>query len=137
MPWTHLHAWADAQNSEKLYLILRGDLIFDERDLPQTNWDDQGATPAVSLIDAFFSGQQLGRNGFLRPLQTDVVLNVSCYGPWCASAVSGVTFIAFAEMVDGTLIIETNPCGGFLFPATAEIEEDLTRCMRGERCALP
>jgi len=137
MPWTHLHAWSEAQSSDNLYLILRGDLVFDERALPKTDWDNQGATPEATFIDAFFSGYQLGRNGFRRPLQTDVVLHVSCYGPWCASAVSGVTFVAFAQLVDDALVIETNPCGGFLFPATQEIEEDLTRCMRGEQCELP
>lgn len=137
MPWTHLHAWSEAQNSDKLYLILRGDLVFDERELPQTDWDNQAATPESTFIDAFFSGQQLGRNGFRRPLQSDVVLHVSCHGPWCASVVSGVTFVAFAQLVDGALVIETNPCGGFLFPATQDLEDDLTRCMRGERCELP
>lgn len=137
MPWTHLHAWSDAQSSDRLYLILRGDLVFDERELPQTDWDDQAATPEATLINAFFSGYQLGRNGFLRPLQSDVILNVSCYGPWCASALSGEKYVVFAELIESDLVIETNPCGGFLFPASKDIEDDLIRCMRGERCELP
>jgi len=109
----------------------------DERDRPQTDWDDQAATPELTRVDAFFSGQQLGRNGFLRPLQQEVTLHVSCYGPWCAGALSDRDYVAFAELREGQLVIETNPCGGFLFPASTDIEEDLLRCMRGEVCPKP
>ena len=137
MPWTHMDAWAEAVGSDKLYLIVRGDLVFDERDLPQTDWDNQSATPPMSRIDGFIGGQQLGRNGFRRPYEAEVLLEVSCYGPWCAGAVSDERYVAFIEMRDGELVVETNPCGGFLFPATEQIEEDLTACMRGDVCEMP
>lgn len=117
---------------------MRGTLLFDERDLPVTDWDDQGATPNLARIDAFLSGEQLGRNGFVRPFQSALTLEVSCSGPWCAGALSDRDYIAFVEMRDdGAYAVQTNPCGGFLLPLTAEIEHDLRACMRGDPCDLP
>lgn len=116
---------------------MRGTLVFDERALPVTPWDDQAATPQRTLIDGFLSGEQLGRNGFLRPFQDAVILDVSCYGPWCAGPLSDQIYVAFVELRGDARVIQTNPCGGFLFPATQEIEEELLRCMRGDRCDRP
>lgn len=132
-----MHAWAEAAQSDKLFLIVRGDLVFDERDLPRTDWDNQAATPDMTRIEGFISGEQLGRNGFRRPYEATVTLEVSCYGPWCAGAVSDERYVAFIEMRDGELVVETNPCGGFLFPATEQIEDDLAACMRGDVCEPP
>jgi hypothetical protein len=131
LPWSHLDAWAAAAESDRTYLVARGTLLFDEGDLPQTDWEDQAATPPLTRVEAFFSGDQLGRNGFQRPLDAAVTLEVACYGPWCARLPAGVEIIVFLERREGALMLETNPCGGFALPATTEAERDLQACMRG------
>ena len=130
-PWDHLDAWAQASESDRLYLVARGTLLFDERDLPQVDWDDQAATPPLTRVKAYFSGDQLGRNGFQRPFEGEVTLEVACYGPWCARVPAGAEIVAFIEMRDGALVLETNPCGGFALPTSPEVERDLQRCMQG------
>ncbi|WP_082181968.1 hypothetical protein [Aestuariivita boseongensis] len=131
MPWDHLDAWAQASESERLYIVTRGTLAFDERDLPQVDWEDQAATPPLTRVEAYFSGHQLARTGFQRPFEGDVTLEVACYGPWCARVPAGAEIIAFLEMRDGALVLETNPCGGFALPASPKAERDLQRCMQG------
>jgi len=132
-----MHAWGAAAGSDKLYLIVRGELVFNEHALPRADLHNHDATPPMTRIEGFLGGEQLGRNGFLRPYQGEVTLEVSCYGPWCAGIVSGASYVVFVELREGEKVVATNPCGGFVFPATDEIEQDLARCMRQGRCEVP
>lgn len=132
-----MHAWYEAAESDKLYLIIRGDLIFDERELPKVDWDNQSMTPPLTRIDGYISGMQLGRNGFQRLYQGPVTLEIACYGPWCAELRVGQTYVVFLEMREQELVISTNPCGGFAFVTNALLEQDLAACMRGDRCDTP
>lgn len=135
MPWSHLSAWAEAASSDKLYMIVRGTLLFDERELPRVDWQNQQDTPAMTRIDGYIEGLQLSPRGFIRPFQSGVTLEVACMGPWCADLISGVEYIAFVENRDGEMVISTNPCGGNAFGnPTEQMAEDLTRCMRGGAC---
>lgn len=136
-PWSHLHAWHAAAQVETLYLIVRGSLLFDETELPVTDWDNQQVRPQLTQLSAYLTGDQLGRNGFATSFRQSVTLEVLCYGPWCASAVSGESYVLFVELREQDFVVSINPCGGSILPAAEQIESDLMNCMRGAQCPNP
>ena len=115
---------------------MRGDVAFDEGQLPVVDLTRQDDTPPVTRIDGFFGGTQLGRNGFQRPWSEPVTVEIACSGPWCGGLRPG-QMIAFVEMREGEFVLASGPCGGNAFPVTDEIARDLTRCMQGQGCTPP
>ena len=112
---------------------MKGDLSFDRSGLPEIDWDRPNDTPGLTLIEGYFSGEQLGRNGFRRPWAEPVTVAIGCMASWCGGFSPG-PIIAFIEMREGEYILGSGPCGGMGFPATGEVERDLIRCARGGRC---
>jgi hypothetical protein len=127
------YRWADA--SDAAYGVVRGVLEFDETLLPVTDWDNQEATPAQTDIPARLVGQSMSHDGTGTPFAKDVTLRVYCAGPWCSGANSGSEVLAFVRYDPEAMIVETAPCGAFLFdtPSKALLQR-VENCLRRGRC---
>lgn len=117
--------YAEAKQSEKLYLVVRGKLSFNEARLPKTDWKNQQDTPENTAIRARLNGQSLGRSGFNTKFASNVTLNVRCFGPWCGGIASGTRVVAFVEKNDSGYSVEITPCGGLTFaePSNGQIDQ--------------
>lgn len=72
-----------AAQSDDTYIIVKGDLFFDETELPDRT--DQRSSRARDMIDidGWLAGYSLTKDGFTKRFERDVILRVSCLGPWC------------------------------------------------------
>ncbi|MEM7630474.1 MAG: hypothetical protein AAF227_00435 [Pseudomonadota bacterium] len=133
LPWGVTDAYLAADTADGAYVIVQGQLDFNEDLLPQADWDNQTDTPALTLIPGRISGRAWGRSTDV-DFETDVTLRVRCYGPWCAGAASGEV-LAFLRKEEGRYSISTNPCGGNLFGAPTHAQIAATRaCLKGGAC---
>ena len=115
------------------YVAATGVLTFDEAKLPRTNWDKQEDTPQMTNIPARLTGKALQQSGFTGDYARDVVLNVACFGPWCAGAPEGEEILAFVNVDDAPPSISFTPCGGHSF--SPEMREQALACFNGGACA--
>ena len=117
------------------YFVLYGTLAFDQRALPRgsNNFEDnQDPNP----IPARFVGKGLSQAGFATPYVSNVLLQVTCLGPWCGTPRSGGTALYFVPASDPPVTLQAEPCGGMIFDDPApEVLEMLTTCMQGGTCA--
>jgi hypothetical protein len=117
-----------ASASEFPYLVLTGTLTT-----PPASGTTQGKP--VSLVGTL-TGQGLTADGFTAPFDGDVVLQVTCSGPWCGSVPTSGPILAFARIDGATPVIEIDACGGWLFPAPDQAMMDrLTTCMQNGACS--
>lgn len=126
--------FAEAAQSDDTHIIVRGDLFFDETELPD-RVDQQGAGQQDTIeIDGWLAGQSLTAEGFTKPFERDVILRVSCLGPWCVGTVKG-PHLAFLKLEDRSWVMEIGPCPGMTYarPTVAQ-EEAVLACFRGETC---
>lgn len=116
------------------YFVLYGRLTFDENMLPEgTNSFEDNAPP--DPIPARFEGKGLSKAGFTTPYVSNVLLQVTCAGPWCGSARSGIDAIYFVPASDPPVTMQAGACGGMIFEdPTPAVLEALTRCMQGGPC---
>ena len=84
-----------AAQSDDSYIVVRGDLFFDETELPGHMDLDATAQREGREIAGWLKGKSLTRDGFTKTFERDVVLRVSCIGPWCGGAAKGpyLTFL--------------------------------------------
>ena len=116
------------------YFAIMGTLTFDEAALPTGSNDVESAT-APDPIAGFFDGTGLSKGGFVTPYVADVMLQVTCAGPWCGSARSGERALYFVPASDRPVALQAGPCGGMIFPdPSEEILEMLTSCMQSGTC---
>lgn len=108
-------AYQQADADEAHFVIVRGSLDFDAGELPKGGVENQGSTVPLTQIKATLSGHALSQKGFATPFNKLVMLEVACYGPWCARPQIGHDVLAFVRLAQGGGIITTNPCGGYLF----------------------
>lgn len=89
----------------------------------------------VSLM-AKLTGQGLAQDGFTAAFDGDVVLQVTCAGPWCGTLPASGPVVAFAR-IDGEIpVIEMDACGRWLFTAPDQATLDrLIACMEDGRCS--
>lgn len=127
-------AYIQAAEAKEAYLPVHGTLSFDLSQLPQTDWENQQATPAKTSIPATFKGMALRGRGAPVPFETKVTLEVSCAGPWCPSPQPGDSLGFLRETTEG-YVLSTNACGGFLFgqPNKAQVIQ-LQDCLAGRHC---
>lgn len=115
------------------YFVLMGELTFDESLLPEAVSHNRISDPAP--IPAYFAGKGLTQDGFVNDYYGNVTLQITCAGPWCGSASSGMEAVFFVPASDPPVTIEAGPCGGLVFqqitPATVDM---LTSCMAGGTC---
>ncbi len=116
------------------YFVIHGKLTFDEAALDTTGTDfDNPENPAP--VPGQFVGQGLSKAGFVTPYISNVLLQVTCAGPWCGSARSGVKAVYFVPSSPPPVTLQAGPCGGMIFyEPTPAVLDMLTTCMQGGRC---
>ncbi|MFP7674752.1 hypothetical protein ACG74X_15495 [Marivita sp. S0852] len=123
-----------AAASEDAYIIVKGDVVFDETALPKRDFTDQSRTRPQTDIPAWFDGYSLTQEGFTRRFQRDIVLRVTCTGPWCGGASKGA-YLAFLKRENDSFVMMAMPCGGMSYKnPTPEHESRVLSCFRGEGC---
>ncbi|WP_090111794.1 hypothetical protein [Limimaricola pyoseonensis] len=129
-----MRSFAEIHAAPEIYRAYVGRFAFDEGKLPHSDAPaDVSAVP--NPIPAEFAGHQLGTTGFETPVETPMVLQPSCLGPWCGGLAPGDEVLVFARVEDGRLIVDLEPCPGKVQAAPdAAAREALAACMRGEDC---
>ena len=119
--------------ADESYFVLLGSLTFDEAALPPSVGDNQTIDP--DPIPGTFVGKGLSKQGFMTEYVSDVLLQITCAGPWCGSATSNVDAIWFVPFSDPPVTLIAEPCGGMTFyePSDAVVEM-LESCMAGSTC---
>ena len=134
MPYGVTDAYLDAAESTETYLVVLGQLTFDEARLPTVDFNNQDATPPLTRIKGSISGVQLGRKGQRAAFTQDIDLHVQCFGPWCSQPSRGQA-LAFLEKTPEGYVLATDPCGGFLFnKPTREQIQAVQQCLDGGTC---
>lgn len=125
MPYTLTDALHSVATSPEGYLAVHGKLTFDTTRLPVTDWENQGATPALTRIPARIKGKSLTRKGFKNRFNRKITLELHCAGPWCASARSGKTALTFLKQTDQGYTLTIAPCAAnaFFDPDRAALEQ--------------
>lgn len=119
--------------AEESYFVLSGTLTFDEDLLPPGV--SQNQTPAPEVIPARFNGMGLTRDGFVNAYVSPINLQVTCAGPWCGSAQSGMEGVFFVEATKPLATVIADPCGGMIFAPVSDAQKEmLTSCMAGGTC---
>jgi hypothetical protein len=127
--------YAFAAASEDRYIVVKGNLVFDETLLPKRDADFSKRPQATTDIPAWFDGYSLTPEGFTRRFQRDVVLRVVCLGPWCGGTEQG-EHLAFLKQEDTQFVMRLGPCPGMVYhEPTLELEKKVTACMTGNGCA--
>lgn len=125
----------EAADSDDRFMIVLGEMRFDESLLPKTDLANQNDTPPDTRVPARLKGQALTHSGFLHPYDEEIVLNAQCFGPWCAGAVSGMRYLAFVNLDRDRPEVTVTPCGGFAFGApSADLEKQVLQCHNGGTC---
>jgi hypothetical protein len=127
-------AYLEAVASEDAYLPVLGTLTFDAALVPEVDWGRQQDVPPQTLIPARFEGHEMPEIGTDIPFETDVVLQVECFGPWCPAPRPGKV-LAFLRKTSDSYVLSTNACGGFLFgdPTRQQIRK-ARKCIWGRAC---
>lgn len=121
-------------NAPEGYFVLYGELTFDEDALPAGM--GQGRADAPALIPAFFRGKGLQRDGFTSDYIAPAELLVTCAGPWCGSARSGIDAVFFVRADSDPVQMVADPCGGMIFAdPSQDVLDMLTTCMQGGTCS--
>ena len=138
MPYGLPEALHDVSTSKDGYIAVTGTLSFEEDKLPFPDWDNQQDTPPLTKIKANFKGKVLGRTGFKKSFSTALIINVHCYGPWCAGAKSNKQVLAFLKQSPNGYSLEISPCGDHLFykPSKADLNT-VKRCYLAKQCPKP
>ena len=121
-------SFATASASDLPYLVMTGELTAP----PASGTTEQ---QPVSIL-ARLTGHGLTNAGFTVPYDGDVVLDVTCAGPWCGALPASGPVVAFARIDGPTPVIEMSACGGWLFPDPDRATLDLlTDCINGKACS--
>ena len=115
-----------AMDAPETYVVLRGTVSEAEILIPPIIGKHESYP-----VPVWFSGHVLTRDGFTQSLETPMTVQVNCAGPWCGSMLPGSPVIAFAQVADGTYVIEAGPCATWVFQPSPLVEELLTSCIRG------
>lgn len=129
-----IRTFQQVSEADETYYVLYGALEFDEALLPRPGGTQFDRTPAP--IAAQFSGTGLTATGFDAALERAITLQITCAGPWCGSAQSGVEAIYFVQAREPDLTVIAGACGGTIFAnPTQETRAALTQCMQGGPCS--
>ena len=123
-----------AAQSDDTYIIVKGDLFFDETELPDRT--DQRSSRARDMIDidGWLAGYSLTKDGFTKRFERDVILRVSCLGPWCGGTSKG-EHLAFLKQEALTWVMQISPCPGMTYAAPTDAQEqEALDCFRGKSC---
>jgi hypothetical protein len=118
-----------AMEAPDTYVILRGTLAIAEILIPPEVGKDQ-----EHAVPVWFHGMALTNDGFTRPFDGPMIVQVTCAGPWCGTVPADTDLIFFVQVVDGTYTIDAGPCGAGTFVPDPKTEALLTSCLRGDAC---
>jgi len=122
------------QASDDIYVIVKGQLTLDTTLLPKGMTLDANP-PEMTHVPARLSGMSMGPNGFVRPFDRDITLEVLCLGPWCGGVAPDIETLTFLRKVDDGYALTISPCGGSAFPEPTVAQEDaLQKCWRDGTC---
>ena len=123
-------SFATASASHLPYLVLTGELTAP----PATNETEQQPV----ALGATLTGFGLATDGFSVPFDGEVVIDVTCAGPWCGARPASGPIMAFARIDGPVPVIEASACGGWLFtdPDQAMLDR-MTDCINGAACTAP
>ncbi len=129
--------YAQVAQSAETYIVVRGDLVFDESKLPN-RVDERASRQRDSMdIPAWLVGKSLTKDGFTRAFERDVILRVSCLGPWCGGAVKG-PHLAFLRQENLDWVMQASPCPGLTYANPTPLQErTVMACFQGDTCAEP
>lgn len=134
-PWGVTDGYLTAAKSDRVYNVISGRLRFDQAALPRAVDDDPNSTPELTAIPARLTGKMLAGQAFVQDVDLSITLEIRCLGPWCASAVDGLPYVAFVEQRAQGLVLEMSPCGGDGFPdENGEAARQLLDCHTGKAC---
>ena len=118
------------------YFVLYGQLNFDESKLPAGVSERAPGAEEPAPIEAFFRGKGLQRDGFTSDYISPAELQVTCAGPWCGSARSGIDAVYFVRADSNPVQMAAGACGGMIFEEPGqEVLDALTSCMQGGDCS--
>lgn len=120
--------------AEETYVVVHGKVAFATRLLPKGLQADRDP-PQMTRIPARLEGKSLGNQGFHLPFEQDVMLEVSCLGPWCGGLQNGEDLLAFLRKTDEGYALAITPCGGSAFgaPEAAQLKR-VEKCFRDGLC---
>ena len=122
-----------AAESDDSYVLVKGDLFFDEAALPKRDLSVEREPPATDIA-GWLDGYSLTPDGFTRRFQRDVILRIECLGPWCGGITKG-EYLVFLKREETSFVASVSPCGGFAYKdPRPEQEATVLACMRGEPC---
>lgn len=135
MPHSVEAAYLQADADDARFVIVHGTLNFDAGELPDGGVANLLSTVPSTRIEATLSGEALSQKGFSTPFNRPVMLDVACYGPWCAHPQQGHDVLAFVKLGQGSAVVATDPCGGYLFNSpTSKMIRAVKRCFAGKAC---
>ena len=134
LPWAPANAYQEAAGAQDVFNVLAGTLQFDGSLLPQSHAEDPNDTPPLTKIPAQLTGHMLMQDGFTKPVEVAVELEVECLGPWCTSPPPGQNYLVFARQQGPRLIVRAGVCGGFLFDDIPEVRQEVLDCLQGKAC---
>ena len=127
--------YQQAAEAVETYIVVYGQLSFDEDQLPVVDYSNQMDTPPDTLIPARINGKSLTLGGFSTDFDMPITLNAKCFGPWCAQPKSDVPYLAFLERTDDGYTLVLDPCGGFGFARPSEAtRQKVAVCFQGGAC---
>lgn len=126
--------YARAAQSDQTYIVVRGELHFEESALPNRMDQRQSRMRDSVEIPAWLAGRSLTRDGFTKPFERDVILRVSCLGPWCGATTKGL-HLTFLRKDGQEWVMEIGPCPGMTYSEPSDAQErQVMSCFRGETC---
>lgn len=134
-PYDVADAYKAADQSADRHVVVFGTLTFDERQLPETDWQRQLDIPPLTKIPAKIVGEALNQNGFDLPYSVALTLEVRCLGPWCAGAKSGESYMAFINIDAKPPTVQASPCGAGLFARPTQAQKmQAQNCIKNGPC---
>ncbi|XDA97835.1 hypothetical protein AB1M95_17230 [Sulfitobacter sp. LCG007] len=125
--------WSRASQSEASYVVVRGQFDFDPALNPEPDATATG-TKSTEFI-SHFRGEVGGPDGFDKPVALNLTVSVTCMADACGRLEPRKDAIAFLREDGETYVLETGPCGDFLFqPPLLRTEERLKECFAGAEC---
>ncbi len=117
------------QQEEESFVILEGDVTFDQSLLPQTS-------SKTVEVPSHFKGLMLGQRYFDQQVEGEMLLEVHCAGGECGSLTSGARYVVFARQIEGRGVVAVvDPCGSFFFDAIGGRPGDVVlQCHNGGEC---
>mgnify|MGYP000106095508 FL=1 len=138
MPYGLPEALHEVATAKEGYVAVTGKLTFDKDKLPVTDWEQQQNTPPLTTIKARIKGKSLSKSGFQNRFDKPVMLDLRCFGPWCAGAATNKNVLAFLKQTKQGYRLNITPCGGHAFydPKQADFNA-VKQCYLKGKCPKP